>query len=140
MDGTYTNSFDTQVDPGGAWVSSLNKFGPLDSLTYIYRWRYTMSQKWQSPGGDWTSTLTESYRQSFQDVNSSSAFQHRIDHYFLVNWSLAYKGIKHWNIVGGINNVFDRDPPAMNGSALGFAGALASPVGRAASLRATYTF
>ncbi|MES2898528.1 MAG: TonB-dependent receptor [Pseudomonadota bacterium] len=140
MDGTYTNSFDTQVDPGGAWVSSLNKFGPLDSLTYIYRWRYTMSQKWQSNSGDWTSTLTQSYRQSFEDLNRSTTFYHRIDPYLLVNWSLAYKGFKNWNIVGGINNVFDRDPPAANGSALGFAGALASPVGRAASLRATYTF
>ncbi|TFW32248.1 TonB-dependent receptor [Massilia horti] len=140
LDGTYVHSFKTQLTNDSDWISSVNKFGPLDANVFTYRWRYTASQKWQSPGGHWTTTLTESYRQSFEDLNASSLFYHRIDPYLLVNWSLSYKGFKKWNIMGGVNNVFDRDPPAANYRNEGYLSGQASPIGRAFNMRATYTF
>ncbi len=140
LDGTYVHSFKTQLTNDSDWISSVNKFGPLDANVFTYRWRYTMSEKWQSPDGRWTTTVTESYRQSFEDLNASSLFYHRIDPYFLVNWTLQYSGFKNWNLMGGINNVFDRDPPAANYRNEGFLSGQASPVGRAFNVRATYKF
>ncbi|GAB3458270.1 TonB-dependent receptor [Massilia terrae] len=140
LDGTYVHSFKTQLTNDSDWIDSVNKFGPLDANVFTYRWRYTMSEKWQSAGGDWTSTLTETYRQSFEDLNASSLFYHRIDPYLLVNWSLSYSGFKNWTLMGGINNLFDRDPPAANYRNEGYLSGQASPVGRAFNLRATYKF
>lgn len=140
LDGTYVHSFRTQLTNDSDWIDSVNKFGPLDANVFVYRWRYTMAEKWQSPGGDWTTTLTETYRQSFEDLNASSLFYHRIDPYFLVNWTLSYNGFKNWTLMGGINNLFDRDPPAANYRNEGYLSGQASPIGRAFNLRATYKF
>jgi iron complex outermembrane receptor protein len=140
LDGTYVRSFETQLTNDSAWIDSVNRFGPLDANVFTYRWRYTASLKWQSNNGNWSSTLTDQYRQSFEDLNDGSLFYHRIDPYLLVNWSLSYKGFKHWVIMGGVNNVFDRDPPAANYRNEGYLSGQASPIGRAFNLRGTYTF
>jgi len=140
LDGTYVHNFRTRLTNDSPWIDSVNTFGPLDANLFIYRWRYTASQKWRSSGGHWSSTLSEQYRQSFEDLNSDSLFYHRIDPYLLVNWSLVYTGFRKWSLMGGVNNVFDRDPPAANYRNEGYLSGQASPVGRAFNLRASYTF
>jgi len=140
LDGTYVHNFRTRLTNDSPWIDSVNKFGPLDANLFIYRWRYTASEKWQSKGGDWSSTLTEQYRQSFEDLNDDSLFYHRIDPYVLVNWTVAYHGFKKWSIIAGVNNLFDRDPPAANYRNEGYLSGQASPVGRAFNLRASYVF
>lgn len=140
FDGTYVHSFRTRLTNDSPWIDSVNTFGPLDANVFTYRWRYTASQKWRSSGGHWSSTLSEQYRQSFEDLNAGSLFYHRIDPYLLVNWSLAYTGSRNWSIMAGVNNVFDRDPPAANYRNEGYLSGQASPVGRAFNLRATYSF
>jgi iron complex outermembrane recepter protein len=140
LDGTYVHSFRTQLTNDSPWIDSVNKFGPLDANVFTYRWRYTASVKWQSPNGNWSSTLTDQYRQSFEDLNDSSLFYHRIDPYMVFNWSVQYKGFKHWVLFGGVNNMFDRDPPAANYRNEGYLSGQASPIGRAFNVRATYNF
>jgi iron complex outermembrane receptor protein len=140
LDGTYVHSFETQVTTNGPWVSSVNKFGPLDVNVFTYRWKYDAALKWRSNNGNWSSTLNQQYKQSFQDLNASSTFAHRIDSYALYNWSMNYTGYKHWTVLAGVNNLFDRDPPAANYRNEGFASGIASPLGRTFNLRATYTF
>jgi iron complex outermembrane receptor protein len=93
-----------------------------------------------SPGGDWTSTLNEQYKQSFEDLNSGSQFYHVIDPYTVFNWSLTYSGIRHLKLMAGVNNVFDRDPPAANYRNEGYASGEGSPLGRTFVARATYNF
>ena len=140
LDGTYVHSFRTRVSADGDWVDSVNKFGPLDANLFVYRWRNTASVKWQSPAGDWTTTLTENYRQSFEDLNADPTFYHRIDPYTIFNLSVSYAGFRKWNIMAGVNNLFDRDPPAANYRNEGYLSGQASPIGRAFNLRASYTF
>ena len=140
LDGTYVHSFKTRLTEDSPWIDSVNKFGPLDANVFTYRWRHTTSLKWQSNDGNWSSTLSAQYRQSFEDLNAGSLFYHRIDPYTLVNLSATYKGFSKWLIMAGVNNVFDRDPPAANYRNEGYLSGQASPVGRAWNLRATYTF
>ncbi|MES2149034.1 MAG: TonB-dependent receptor [Pseudomonadota bacterium] len=140
LDGTYVNAFKTQLAAGGPWISSINSFGPLDANVMIFRWKYSATVKWQSNDGNWTSTLNQQYKQSFQDLNASSAFAHRIDPYTLYNWSMAYSGYRKWMLMAGINNVLNRDPPAANYRGEGFVSGGTSPMGRTRNLRASYTF
>jgi iron complex outermembrane receptor protein len=140
LDGTYINRFETQVDRGGPWISSINKFGPLDANVQNFRWKYGASVKWVSPAGDWTSTLNEQYRQSFEDLNNGTQFYHTIDPYTLFNWSLTYAGYRQWKVLVGVNNVFNRDPPAANYRGEGYASGEGSPLGRTFVARATYNF
>ena len=140
LDGTYINRFDTQVDRDGPWISSINKFGPLDANVQNFRWKYGASVKWVSPGGAWTSTLNEQYRQSFEDLNNGTQFYHTIDPYTLFNWSLTYSGYRQWKVLVGVNNVFNRDPPAANYRNEGYASGEGSPLGRTFVARATYNF
>jgi iron complex outermembrane receptor protein len=140
LDGTYINRFDTQVDRDGPWISSINKFGPLDANVQNFRWKYGASVKWVSPSGAWTSTLNEQYRQSFEDLNNGTQFYHTIDPYTLFNWSLTYAGYRQWKVLVGVNNVFNRDPPAANYRNEGYASGEGSPLGRTFVARATYNF
>ncbi|WP_292039544.1 TonB-dependent receptor [Massilia sp. UBA6681] len=140
LDGTYLHRFDTQLEDGSPWLSSINKFGPLDSNVMNFRWKYGASVKWTSPKGDWSSTLNEQYKQSFEDRNANSLFYHRIDSYRVYNWSLSYSGIRNLKVVAGINNLFDRDPPVANYRNEGYASGMASPVGRTLTGRVTYNF
>jgi iron complex outermembrane receptor protein len=140
LDGTYVNRFETQVDRGGPWISSINKFGPLDANVMNFRWKYGASVKWVSPAGDWTSTLNEQYKQSFEDLNNGTQFYHTIDPYTLFNWSLTYAGYRQWKVLVGVNNVFNRDPPAANYRGEGYASGEGSPLGRTFLARATYNF
>jgi iron complex outermembrane receptor protein len=140
LDGTYVHSFDTRLTNDSPWISSVNKFGPLDANVFTYRWRHTTSVKWRSNDGKWTSTLTGQYRQSFEDLNADSLFYHRIDPYTVVNLSMSYSGFRNWVIMAGVNNLFDRDPPAANYRNEGYLSGQASPIGRAWNMRATYKF
>jgi iron complex outermembrane receptor protein len=140
FDGTYVRHFETQVSPDGPWLSSINVFGPLDGNVMTFRWKYAASVKWNSSNGNWTSTLNQQYKQSFQDLNTNSTFVHRIDPYTLYNWSMSYTGFQKWKLMAGVNNLLNRDPPAANYRGEGFASGTASPLGRTWNARATYTF
>jgi len=93
-----------------------------------------------SADGNWTSTLNEQYKQSFEDRNAGSQFYHVIDPYTVFNWSLQYSGYKQWKVMVGVNNVFNRDPPAANYRGEGYASGEASPLGRVYRVRATVNF
>ena len=60
----------------------------------------------------------------------------------MVNWSTSYTGIKHVTLVAGINNLFDRMPPATNSSlySYGYLSSAASPIGRTWVGSLTYKF
>lgn len=139
LDGTYVHEFETQVDRNGPWISSVNKFGPLDPNVMNFRWKYGASAKWISANGNWTSTVNQQYKQSFEDRNSGTAY-HVIDQYTVYNWTMQYNGFKQWSLMVGVNNLFDRDPPAANYRGEGYSSGEASPVGRVYRARATYTF
>jgi iron complex outermembrane receptor protein len=56
------------------------------------------------------------------------------------NWSMSYAGSPRWRVMVGVNNLFDRDPPAANYRNEGYASGEASPFGRTFVARATLDF
>ena len=140
LDGTYIHRFETQVTRDGEWIPSVNKFGPIDTNVMTFRWKYGASAKWVSADGNWTSTVNQQYKQSFEDRNSGTQFYHVIDPYTVFNWSLQYSGYKQWKVMVGVNNLFNRDPPAANYRGEGYASGEASPLGRVYRVRATVNF
>ncbi len=148
LDGTYLTEFDNQIDKGGPWVSNIGNFGLASNGTtssfpvLSFRWRHNLRLSWAY--GDWTSQLTESYNSHYLDQNTTtvpSANNHVIPAYSLLNWTVSYKGFKHWTIVGAVNNVLDAMPPPTNHSAYtGYLSSAASPIGRAYGLTVSYEF
>ena len=75
-------------------------------------------------------------------VNGVSCSNHTIPSYSLVNLSVAYSGIKDLTLIAGVNNVFNRLPPATNSSTYsnGYVSSNASPLLRSYLMTATYRF
>jgi iron complex outermembrane recepter protein len=149
LDGTYLTQFDNQIDKGGPWVSNIGKFGLASNGTtssfpiLSFRWKHVLRAGWAR--GDWKTQFTESFNSSYQDQNLTTVpadNHHTISSYSLVNWSTSYTGFKHVTLVAGINNLFDRMPPATNSSlyTFGYLSSAASPIGRTWVGGATYQF
>ena len=154
LDGTYLLTFESQTAPGAAWVSNLGQFGnvtntPINSNpTLGFRWRHNLHADWTN--GDWSARVTELFTSHYVDqntctgttVNGVACSGHMIPSYSLVNLSLAYSGFKNLTLIGGVNNVFNRLPPATNDSVYtyGYLSSNASPLLRAYLLTATYRF
>jgi iron complex outermembrane receptor protein len=155
LDGTYLLTFESQTTPGAAWVSNLGQFGNVtntpiaSSPTLGFRWRHNLHADWTN--GDWSARVTELFTSHYLDqntcattvtVNGVPCSNHVIPSYSLVNLSVAYAGFKNLTLIGGVNNVFNRLPPATNDSTYtyGYVSSNASPLLREYLLTATYRF
>ncbi|MES2126185.1 MAG: TonB-dependent receptor [Pseudomonadota bacterium] len=147
LDGTYLTQFDNQLDAGSPYVSNIGQFGlasngTTSSLPIItFRWKHTLTLQWNR--GDFGAQLTQNYNSGYTDQNLVAAQYFRnITPYKVWNLTTTYTGIKHLNIVAGITNLFNVNPPVTNhsGYSFGYLSSAASPIGRAFNLRATYNF
>ncbi len=146
LNGTYLTQFDNQLEKGGEWASNIGRFGlasngTTSSLPIItFRWKHNLALSWSN--GNWTSQLTQNYNTGYHDQNLVAAQYHRdIEQYTVYNFTMSYKGFKNFNIVFGVNNLFDVNPPVTNHSGYnGYLSSAASPLGRAFNTRVTYTF
>jgi iron complex outermembrane receptor protein len=109
------------------------------------RWHHYLSLNWVKEG--WDVTLAETYFSGYRDQNSYAFFgtnlpgYPRVASYSLFDLTGQYKLSRNWIINGGIKNLFDRDPPYSNISAVtnGFDPSYADPRGRAFWLSVTYS-
>lgn len=147
LDGTYLTKFDNQLFPGDEWVSNIGRFGNASNGTtssfpiITYRWKHTLKFGWSM--GDWTAQATQNYNAKYEDQNLvAEQYWRDINSYKPWNLTVGYKGIKNLQLVFGITNVFDSDPPVTNHSGYSFSylSSAASPIGRSYNLRATYNF
>ncbi|MES2151446.1 MAG: TonB-dependent receptor [Pseudomonadota bacterium] len=152
IDGTYVNRYSGQNEVGGAWGDNVGQPGALSTgstsaNTYVYRWRHNLSLRWTSK--DWGVGLTQFYTSHYVDTNALATQQagqpyyNVIDSYTLYNLSVNYSGFKNLKLAGGINNLLDTDPPLSNqrlSSKVVFAQNVSKPIGRAFTVRATYSF
>ena len=147
LDGTYLTQFDNQVEKGGAFVSNIGQFGlasngTTSSLPIItFRWKHTLTLGWNR--ADWAAQLTQNYNSGYTDQNLVAAgYVRNIASYKAWNMTTTYSGFKHIQIVAGVTNMFDARPPITNhnGYTFGYLSSVASPIGRAFNLRATYNF
>jgi iron complex outermembrane receptor protein len=145
MDGTYTNRYDYQTEPGGAWFHNVGAFGGLanGAITgdkiMTFRWKHSLRLSWQR--GPWHTTLTQAYTSGYHDGTAVYPQYFRdIRSYTNYNVTGSYTGFKHWTLAAAVNNLTDVMPPETNTISTGYLRTYASPIGRAYSLTASYTF
>lgn len=138
LQGSYVLQWETQID-GLTYVSRL---GDAAYGAPIPRWRSSLTLDWGI--GPWGVTLAQIYSAGYSEplrppltgtrqVESSSS------------WDLQarYTGFAGWQLAFGVRNLFDAEPPfTVQGSTfqIGFNPQVASPVGRAYYVNATYSY
>jgi len=145
LDGTYVTRFETQNEKDGPWISNLGAFGSIgsgnvsSSPTYTFRWKHTARISWSR--GDWFGQLTNFYNTGYHDLNNVLPQYYRdIKPYSIWNFTLDWKGIPHTNLMVGVSNLFNTNPPVTNSNSTAYANNVSSPIGRAYNLRASYDF
>ena len=152
LDGTYVNRYAGQNDTGGEWVDSVGKVGALatgstSANTYVFRWRHNLRLSWSA--AKLGVQLTQSYASRYEDTNAlptqkpGQPFFNEIKPYIIYNLATNYAVSDHLKLSIGVNNVLDIDPPLSNqrlSSRVVFAQNIAKPIGRAWTMKASYTF
>jgi iron complex outermembrane receptor protein len=145
MDGTYTNRYDYQTEPGGEWNHNTGGFGGLANgaisgdKIMSFRWRHNLRFGWSR--GPWRGQITESYTSGYHDGKAVAPQYFRdIKPYSVVNLTGGYSGFKNVVINGAVHNLFNVMPPETNTISVGYLRTYASPIGRSYSMTATYTF
>lgn len=138
LQGTYVLKWETQLE-GATEISAL---GTDALLSAIPRWRSQFTLNWNS--GPWGATLAQTYTSGYSDFRPDLSGQPR-DVSAFAPWDVqgSYSGFRGWQLVGGIRNLFDRDPPVSNQTLsfqIGYNPLLANPLGRLFYLRATYAW
>jgi len=115
---TYINSFEFQVEKGGAWFNPLGNYNAQYGGPVIRHQQIT-SIRWKR--NDVTTTLTHRWLSGYQDQNLQSApfnvapfNQNKVGDYSIFNLSATYSGFKSFVVQAGILNLFDTDPPFTN--------------------------
>jgi iron complex outermembrane receptor protein len=145
MDGTYTNRYDYQTEPGGEWNHNTGGFGGLANGAITgdkimsFRWRHNLRFGWSQ--GPWRGQVTESYTSGYHDGKAvPQQYWRDIKPYSVVNLTAGYTGFKHVAINGAVQNLFNAMPPETNTISTGYLRTYANPIGRTFTLTGTYTF
>jgi iron complex outermembrane receptor protein len=117
------------------------------------RWKHTLTVGYSE--GPWAGTLTQVYRGRYADfvlpgvANGSVRppnWNPIVEPYEVWNMSIGYSGFKNLNIVAGVKNLFNTDPPfsvtydTNTGAGSSWEPRVADPRGRAYTLRVEYKF
>ncbi|MFT6268350.1 MAG: iron complex outermembrane receptor protein [Alphaproteobacteria bacterium] len=116
------------------------------------RWKHTLTGNYSY--GDFTHTLTQLYRHSYDDETppgvasgeaNPSAYDGEVGSYLVYNYSLRYRGFDGFDLTAGVKNLLDRDPPFtahQNDFSPGaaFDPRVADPRGRSYTVQVIYDF
>jgi iron complex outermembrane recepter protein len=153
IDGTYVDSFKSRFSKSDPFVERVGKFGDSTFGWDLHlRWRHTASVSLDS--GPWTTTLTQIFKSGYDDevdgygsgvILQDLGFQKKVKSYTLYNLSASYALSKNTKLSGGINNLFDTDPPFSlhnvdNVAGAGWDGRVGDPRGRSLQVRLTHKF
>ena len=104
-----------------------NEVGTYSNITHRLaplRWKHTMNFSYSR--GDWTHSLSQIYRDGYEDelpisvsqclLNRSgcyipSEWKPRVDSYSIWNYNITWTGIERLKLGFGIKNLFNQDPP-----------------------------
>ena len=120
--GSYALKATTVPLPGDDAYDCAGLFGP-QCQTLIPRWRHTLRINWKTP---WDVTASLAWRYiggtTFEsDTNeptigtgATNAFNHRLPERSYIDLSGTWDIDERFQVRGGINNLFDQDPPLVN--------------------------
>lgn len=138
LQGTYVARHDSQLDG----VQFVPLVGTAEYAAPVQRWRSTLTLDWTF--GALGATLAHTYSAGYIDqFPGADGLPRRVSPTTLwdLQVRLAAPGGWRWSV--GIQNLFDRDPPASNqqrSAQLGYNPQLSSPIGRSLVLQGTYSF
>lgn len=115
-------------------------------------WKHTLSVGWNR--GDWTHTLTQVYRDGYEDylppglrngTYDPPRFEADVDAYVTYNYSVSWTGLDRLKATFGIRNLLDEDPPFTlryldDGDGAAWEARIADPRGRSFNMLLEYTF
>lgn len=155
---TYLLRNDYQLLRGGAYYSSLGRFGE-DTLVG-FRWQGRISATLVT-SDSWAHALTMNFKSGYEDgreeaeeidasgtpTGNSAVIERKVKSHFTFDWQTNWRISKAFSAQLGILNVFDRDPPfsivtgGLNkGFMRGFDDRYYDPRGRTLYVNATYRF
>jgi iron complex outermembrane receptor protein len=137
------------------WESSLNRYGSNDKVSF----RHVLRASSSFEQAQWTHTLSASYRNGYTDKEQSAddcavivagqpgecyGITLQVPSYTTFDLQTAYRPLKNLEIIGGVINLFDREPPFTlrnTGShQVGYNPSYSSALGRQFYVSASYKF
>jgi iron complex outermembrane receptor protein len=133
LDGTYyaTHGYQYFATPKESDAGAYKDFGPTP------RWRHAATVGYSY--SNWAASLTNNFTRGYADYDPVR----RVADYSTWDARLGWKPLKGLELVAGVKNLFDADPPQSNTSAnfqTGYDAQFANPLGRTYYLRAGYKF
>ena len=135
MDGTYIYKYAYQFAKDGPYTNNVAVFTADNGA--ISRWRHVLALNWSK--GPWGATLSQNFVQGYRDASGGRQVAN-VETYDL---NTTWAGIKGLQLVFGIKNLFDRDPPASNQGQtfqVGYDPRYGDPFGRVYYGKVTYSF
>lgn len=135
IDGTLITKYQYQTEKDGAWINNLGKF-TSDNYA-IPRWRHTATLNYLY--GAWGATLANNFVQGYQDDGGTRD----VGNYSTWDAQVSWAGIKNLQVVAGMRNLLDTNPPAsVQGQTfqVGYDPRFTNPLGRMLYARLSYAF
>lgn len=152
---TYMLKDAYQLEVGGDYFTSLGKFGPDGNVTFRWQGRLVNTLT----HGAFEHTLGFNFKSSYKDQAYSEddfavfdpltftpyAYAGTVKRYITADWQTRWNLNKTFTLTGGVNNVFDQDPPrslksAGGGQMIGYDDRYYDPRGRTFYLNVTARF
>ncbi len=112
LEGTATTQFLQQQYNGGPL---LNLVGWFNELPPAYRWQHNLRVDWTAPNGMLGGGLSNRFYSRYIDEFPDGAGNQRtVGSYSVVDAYVSYKPITNLDVVFGIKNLLDRNPPFTN--------------------------
>jgi iron complex outermembrane receptor protein len=135
LNGNRVLKYDYQIERDGDWSHNLGNFafvndGNGSTYRIIPRWRHYATGTWEFER--WAFTVANSYTSGYVDANADGQ-DHRVGAYRIWDFYTAYSGVKNLTLIGGVRNLFDRNPPFTNSGQnfqVGFEPKFTNPAGR----------
>ena len=144
IDGTYYAKHGYQ-NYGSASVSDIGDykdFGPVP------RWRHAMTFTYGM--GDWSGALTNNYTSGYNDYTNLDAIdppaypeKRQVGAYSTWDAQVGWRGIKNFEVLAGVKNILNTDPPSSRTEVnfqTGYDAQFTNPLGRTYYIRAKYKF
>ncbi|HEY4080695.1 MAG TPA: TonB-dependent receptor [Burkholderiaceae bacterium] len=135
LNSTYVIKYEYQNYTDGPWEQNV---GAYSGGSPVFRWQHALSMNWSQDA--WGAGAVLHYKSGYHDATPTNT----VKQYYTVDSYVNYSPIKSVNLVVGVRNLFNQDPPFTNQATLFQAGGwdsrYADATGRAYYFRATYNY
>jgi iron complex outermembrane receptor protein len=138
LQGTYVTKWETQLDT----VSFVSLLGTDVFDGAIPRWRSLLTLDWNY--AQWGVTVAQNYTAGYTDASPEpGGTSRKVEAFAPWDLQLRYSGLAHWQLVTGVRNLFDTEPPVSNQTRtfqIGYDPQVASALGRLYYVRLSYSW